>query len=157
MQCNPLFTSRTSRQTYILPGFAPSLLQPPREQCHNNKLCWSWADNVLCLRTARRFTMKGCQCVREHAFSLSVSLCLSEGPLETWWGRRGGVWRGGSTGSWDGAPLLASSGGKRSTSGVIFAVVVHSSNCFTQQRWSVITSAACFWLIIGSFIWKCPS
>lgn len=81
-----LFRNQQGKPTDILPGFASSPLQPPREQCHNDKLGWLWADNVLCLRTARRFTMKGCQRVRRRPFSLvRLSLRLCEGPPGTWW------------------------------------------------------------------------
>lgn len=134
---HPSLSEPAGKPTYILPGFTLSPLQSPREQRHNT-LCWFWADNVFCLRTARRFTMKSCQCVREHAIclSLSQSLCLSAcavGLLGAWGGEVGRGWkdRGSPAGF-----LSGWSGGKRCTSGVILAVVVHNSSCFTPQAGS---------------------
>ena len=91
--------------------------------------------------------MKGCQRVREHAFSLSVSLSLSlclPRRLEALEGEEREL-RGGEVGGQEGslgeggspAGLLNEwSGGKKSTSGVILAVVVHNSSCFTPRAGS---------------------
>lgn len=75
--CTVIHTSLSEpvdKPTDILSGSALSSLQSPRKQCHS-KLCWFWGDNVFCLRTAWRFNMKGCQCVRVCAFSVCLGLC----------------------------------------------------------------------------------
>lgn len=116
--CTVIHTSLSEpvdKPTDILSGSALSSLQSPRKQCHS-KLCWFWGDNVFCLRTAWRFNMKGCQCVRVCAFSLSVWVSAV--------GLPGACGRGslGGRGWW-----------RRCTSGVLHAVHVHNSSRFTLQ------------------------
>lgn len=95
--CSVIHSSRV--EPAHRPIFFKDLLRLPCSLPESNATTINCAaleqTNVLCLRTARRFTMKGCRCVREHAFSLSVSLRLSEGPLGTWWGRCGVRWKHG--------------------------------------------------------------
>lgn len=133
LNCAVYSTELANKPTDFLLGSALSPQQSPREQCHN-KLCWFWAGNVFCLRKAPRFTMKGCQCVREHASSLSVSLSLS---LSVQWGSRGGGGRGvreSSAGFLNGWSV-----GRKCTPGVTHAVVVHSSSCLHHRQIAIET------------------